>query len=81
MKKKIPMICNIISILLVVAFIIKSIVDYTQYTTTLNLAPFSLWIVANAVFMLIPAIVVFIIGFIAKKKPARHEKRPQAISD
>ena len=66
--KKIPMICNIISVILIAAFIIKTIVDYTQYNTTLNSAPFSVWIGVNAMFMVIPAIIVYIIGFIINKK-------------
>ena len=28
MKKKVPMICNIVSVVLVIAFIVKNVVDY-----------------------------------------------------
>lgn len=31
MKQKVPMICNIVSLILLIVFVIKSIVDYTQY--------------------------------------------------
>ena len=68
MKDKIPMICNIISILLIVAFIVKTIVDYTQYITSFTSAPFSVWIGVNAVFMIIPAAVIFVVSYIIKKK-------------
>jgi len=68
MKKKVPMICNIVSSVLIIAFVIKSIVDYTQYSTSLNSAPFSVWVLVNVLYLVIPAIVVFIIGFIVKKK-------------
>ena len=68
MKKKVPMVCNIVSVILMIAFVIKSIVDYTQYSTTLNSAPFSVWVLVNALYMVIPAIVVFVIGFIVKKQ-------------
>lgn len=40
MKQKVPMICNIVSLILLIVFVIKSIVDYTQYLTSLNSAPF-----------------------------------------
>lgn len=68
MRIKIPMICNIISMLLLIAFVIKSVVDYFQYTTILNSAPFYLWILVNAVFMVVPSIIVFIIGVVVKRK-------------
>lgn len=68
MKKKIPIVCNIVSVILLIAFVIKSIVDYTQYNTTLNSAPFSVWIGVNALYLIIPAIIVFVLGFIVNKK-------------
>ena len=68
MKKILPIVCNIISAILVIAFVIKSIVDYTQYSTTFNSAPFSTWLLVNALYLIIPAIIVFVIGFIVKKK-------------
>ena len=48
MKQKVPMICNIVSLILLIVFVIKSIVDYTQYSTSLNSAPFYLWVLVNA---------------------------------
>ena len=68
LKKKAPMVCNIVSAILVIVFVIKSIVDYTQYSTTLNSAPFYVWVLVNTLYLVIPAIVVFIIGLIVKKK-------------
>ena len=50
MKQKVPMICNIVSLILLIVFVIKSIVDYTQYSTSLNSAPFYLWVLVNALF-------------------------------
>ena len=35
MKQKVPMICNIVSLILLIVFVIKSIVDYTQYSCLL----------------------------------------------
>ena len=48
--------------------VIKSIVDYNQYSTTLNSAPFYVWILVNALYFIIPAIVMSVIGFIKKKQ-------------
>ena len=67
-KQKVPMICNIVSLILLIVFVIKSIVDYTQYSTSLNSAPFYLWVLVNALFLVIPAIILFVIGFVVKKK-------------
>ena len=67
MKQKVPMICNIVSLILLIVFVIKSIVDYTQYSTSLNSAPFYLWVLVNALFLVIPAIILFVIGFVVKR--------------
>ena len=67
MKKKVPMICNIVSVVLVIAFIVKNVVDYSKYTSTLNSAPFYVWILANALYLIIPAIILFALGAIIKK--------------
>ena len=68
MKKNIPMVCNVVSFVLVITFVIKVIVDYTQYTTTLNSAPFYVWVLVDALFLVLPAIIVFAIGRIKRKK-------------
>lgn len=68
MKKNIPMVCNVVSFVLVITFVIKVIVDYTQYTTTLNSAPFYVWVLVDALFLVLPAIIVFAIGRITRKK-------------
>lgn len=67
MKKKVPMICNIVSVVLVIAFIVKNVVDYSKYTSTLNSAPFYVWILANALYLIIPAIILFAVGAIIKR--------------
>ena len=67
MKKKVPMICNIVSVVLVIAFIVKNVVDYSKYTSTLNSAPFYVWILANALYLIIPAIILSAVGAIIKK--------------
>ena len=67
-KKNIQIICNIISVLLAIAFVIKTIINFFQYDTLLNAAPFYVWILVNALFLLIPASIVFVVGIIVSRK-------------
>ena len=62
------------SILMVLGFCIHLLVDYYKYNTTLNSAPFWLWIVTDALLWLLPAAVAAIAGFVAKKKLTKKEK-------
>ena len=73
MKQKVPMICNIVSLILLIVFVIKSIVDYTQYSTSLNSAPFYLWVLVNALFLVIPAIILFVIGFVVRRNSKQFQ--------
>ena len=57
-------ICYGASVLLFVGFIINTIIDYGRYNSTLNSAPFYLWIIVNGICFIVPAI----IGLIIKKK-------------
>ena len=67
-KAAITKLYYIVSILLVILFFIKNVVDYSTYTTTLNSAPFYVWSAVNALYFLVPAVIVFIVGVIIKKK-------------
>lgn len=68
MKKVIiAKICNVLSIILLICFIVKTIIDYGQYLSTLNSAPFYVWILVNALYFAAPAIAVFIAGLAIKK--------------
>lgn len=66
MKKKLSMVCKIISVVLVILFIVKCNADYYEYINSFNSAPFSLWIEVNALFLIVPAIIVFIIGILVR---------------
>ena len=68
MKKKVPLICNIVSLAFVVGFVIKSVLDYFKYSSTLNSAPFSVWLLVNALCLITPAIIMFAVGKMVKKK-------------
>lgn len=73
MKKKLPIICNAVSAVLVIAFVIKCIIDYKQYLASFGSAPFSVWVLFNALYLLIPAAIVSAVGFITKKKIIKKE--------
>lgn len=72
MNDKISKRCNVISLVLIVGFIIKTIFDYGKYSSTLNSAPFSLWILVNALYFLLPALIIFVAGIIKKGKRKRN---------
>ena len=61
------------SILMVLGFCINVIIDWHQYNTTLNSAPFWLWILCDAALWLLPALAAFIAGFVAKRKLTKKE--------
>lgn len=60
-------VCYGLSVLLVIGFVINTMIDYSRYNSTLNSAPFSLWIFVNAICFVVPAILVFVVGLIIKK--------------
>ena len=63
------------SIMMVLGFCIHLLVDYHKYNTTLNSAPFWLWIAVDGLIWLIPAAVAAIAGYVAKKKLTKKENR------
>ena len=68
MKKKITTICKVLSVVLVITFIVLSIVDYVNYNPMVTSAPYYVNLLVNALFLLIPAVIVFIIGIIIEKR-------------
>ena len=68
MKKKITTICKVLCVVLIIAFIILSIVDYVNYNPMITSAPYYVDLLVNALFLLMPAIIVFIIGIIIEKR-------------
>jgi len=61
-------VCYTLSILLFLGFIIETITDYSQYKSTLNSAPFYIWIIANIVYLIVPSIIVLVVGIVIKYK-------------
>ena len=63
------------SVLMVLGFCIHLAIDYHQYQNSFTSAPFWLWICVDAVLWLIPALIAFIAGFVAKKRLTKKENR------
>ena len=60
--------CNALSVLLFLVFLINTIVDYVRYSSTLNSAPFYIWIIVDMLYFLVPAIVARLVGVVLRKK-------------
>ena len=60
--------CNILSAVLIVCFFIKTVIDYSKYASTFNSAPFSLWVCVNAVYFILPAVIILVVGVVLRKK-------------
>ena len=61
--------------MMVLGFLIHLAVDYHQYRSALNSAPFWLWICVDAIIWLIPAALAITAGYVAKKKLSKKENR------
>ena len=60
--------------LMTLGFCVNLVVDYHQYSTTLNSAPFTVWILVDALIWLVPATLAVIAGYVAKKRKLGKEK-------
>lgn len=59
--------------LMALGFLVHLAVDYYKYTTTINSAPFWLWVCVDAMIWLIPAAIAITAGYVAKKKLNKKE--------
>ena len=66
-KKKIIKFCKIIPIVLLVCFAISVTTGYARYSSTLNSAPFSVWVLVDAIYFIVPALLLFVVGMILRK--------------
>lgn len=67
-KKKIYPLCRIAGFVSLICLVIQLIRDLIVYNTTLNSAPFYLWVVVDCVYFLIPAGIFFGIAAFLKKQ-------------
>lgn len=68
MKKTIIKICKIGPIVLLVWFIVSLVTGYIRYSTTLNSAPFSVWVLVYTIYFILPGIILWITGIILQKR-------------
>lgn len=68
MKKKISTICKVLSVVLIITFIVLSIIDYINYNPIVTSAPYYVNLIINASFLLIPAIIAYIVSIIIKNR-------------
>ena len=61
------------SVLMVLGFCIDTALGWYKYNTTLNSAPFWVWVLVDGALWLLPALVAFIAGFVAKRRLMKKE--------
>ena len=59
--------------LMLLGFFIHLAVDYYQYCHSFTSAPFWLWICVDALLWLVPALIAFVAGYVAKKRLTKKE--------
>lgn len=67
-KDNLPSLLYVLSLLLTVGFLISVAVNGYNYSTTLNSAPFWVFVLVDALTLLLPALVCFAAGLILKKR-------------
>lgn len=67
-KLNFTIICNVLSIILLILFAVRIIIDYVMYNKVVYAAPFYVCVLGEAAVFVIPAIIVFALGRIIKKK-------------
>ena len=72
-KDKLLKICTTVGFIFALSFLLQLLQDWNVYNTTLNSAPFRLWVVTDAVLYLLPAAVVFLIGRVVKLQKNKEE--------
>ena len=63
------------SALMVLGFFVHIFVDYQKFKVSFTSAPFWIWICADALLWLLPALIAFAAGFVAKKRLMKKENR------
>lgn len=68
LKRIISRSCKVIGLLLLVGFAVQIVIDFNKYTNTLTSAPFYVWVLRDALYLGLPALMLFIAGIALKKK-------------
>lgn len=74
-KGKIIKVCNIVAFILTLSFLLKLVRDWFVYSTTLNSAPFYLWVMVDAAYYLLPAACIFLAGRFVQAKKKKDEQK------
>ena len=72
--KKLIKVCNMVAFIFLLSFFLKLGRDWMMYDATLNSAPFSIWVVADAVRYLMPSGFVFLLGRFLKVAQENKER-------
>lgn len=72
-KGKIIKFCHFASFILALCFLLKLARDWHVYNTTLNSAPFYLWVLVDAAYFLLPAACILIAGMFVQIKTRKQE--------
>lgn len=72
-KEKLIKICNTVAFIFALSFVLKLVRDVFVYNTTLNSAPFYVWVMADAVQYLMPAAFMFLVSRVVKAKKDKEE--------
>ena len=67
-RKNISKLLYILAVFLLVVFCVCLGVDYYHYNTTLNSAPFSVWVLVRGVEFGLPAIIAFFVAYFLQRK-------------
>ena len=66
--------CFLVSAVLAAVFCLSVIRGRILYETTLNSAPFSVWVLADAVYFLLPALIVLIAGLVLRHREKKKQE-------
>ena len=72
--KKLIKVCNMVAFIFLLSFVLKLCRDWMMYDSTLNSAPFYIWIVADAIRYLLPAGFTFLVGRFLKVAQENKER-------
>ena len=73
-KEKLIKICNIVAFIMALSFVLNLARDAITYHTTLNSARFYIWVIADAVYYLMPAAFLYLIGRLVKRAKDKEEQ-------
>ncbi len=62
--------CYVLSLYFLICFLGNVVRDFVAYKTTLNSAPFSLWILVDCIYFVLPAGLLYMLAVHLRKKTA-----------